>query len=73
MDGTMKRVNTVPMIMPVTSTMPMLLRAPAPGPVARTRGKWPTTVATLVMRTGRSRVPAASMTACSRSRPVSWR
>src|SRR6266545_1679406 len=33
------------MIMPLTSMMPMLLRAPAPGPVARTSGKWPMTVA----------------------------
>ena len=33
------------MIMPLTSIMPMLLRAPAPGPVASTSGKWPTTVA----------------------------
>ena len=55
----MKSVNTVPITMPVTSTMPMLLRAPAPGPVARTSGKWPTTVAAVVMRIGRRRVLAA--------------
>ena len=44
------------MIMPVTSMMPMLLRAPAPGPVASTSGKCPTTVAAVVIRIGRSRV-----------------
>ena len=32
------------MIMPLTNIMPILLRAPAPGPLASTRGKWPTTV-----------------------------
>ena len=57
------------MIMPLTSMMPMLLRAPAPGPVASTSGKWPTTVAAVVIRIGRSRVPAASMTASSLSLP----
>ena len=44
------------MIMPLTSMMPMLLRAPAPGPLASTSGKWPTTVAAVVIRIGRSRV-----------------
>ena len=44
MAGTTNRVKTVPMTMPLTSMMPMLLRAPAPGPLARTRGKWPATV-----------------------------
>ena len=44
------------MIMPVTSMMPMLLRAPAPGPRANTSGKWPKTVAAVVIRIGRSRV-----------------
>ena len=34
-------MKAVPMIMPVTSMMPMLLRAPAPGPVAKTSGRWP--------------------------------
>ena len=61
------------MIMPLTSMMPMLLRAPAPGPVASTSGKCPTTVAAVVIRIGRSRVPAASMTAASLSFPVSCR
>ena len=60
------------MIMPVTSTMPMLLRAPAPGPVASTSGKWPAIVATEVIRIGRRRVPAASMTASSLVLPRSW-
>ena len=44
------------MIMPVTSMMPMLLRAPAPGPRANTSGMWPMTVAAVVIRIGRSRV-----------------
>ena len=43
--------------------IPMLLRAPAPGPVARISGVWPTTVAAVVIRIGRSRVPEASMIA----------
>jgi hypothetical protein len=60
------------MIMPVTSIMPMLVRAPAPGPRAKTRGRWPITVAAVVIRIGRSRVAAASMTACSLSLPFSW-
>ena len=57
------------MIMPLTSMMPMLLRAPAPGPVAMTSGKCPATVAAVVIRIGRSRVAAASMTAASLSMP----
>ena len=40
------------MIMPVTSMMPMLLRAPAPGPRAKTSGRWPITVAAVVIRIG---------------------
>ena len=48
------------MIMPLTSMMPMLLRAPAPGPVASTSGKWPMTVAAVVIRIGRNRVLDAS-------------
>ena len=39
--------------MPLTSMMPMLFRAPAPGPVARTSGKCPKTVAAVVIRIGR--------------------
>ena len=59
------------MIMPLTSMIPMLLRAPAPGPVARTSGKCPTTVAAVVIRIGRRRVLAASTTARILSRPCS--
>ena len=55
---------------PATSTRPMLLRAAAPGPVTSVRGKWPQTVATLVMRIGRSRVTAASCTASSLAMPL---
>jgi hypothetical protein len=43
--------------------MPMLLRAPAPGPVAVMSGACPTTVAAVVIRIGRRRVDAASTTA----------
>jgi len=49
--------------MPATSTSPMLLRAAAPGPVTSVSGKWPQTVATLVISTGRNRVMAAFFTA----------
>src|SRR5437667_90497 len=34
--------------MPLTSMIPMLFRAPAPGPEAKTSGKWPNTVAAVV-------------------------
>ena len=61
------------MIMPDTSTMPMLLRAFEPGPDTNTRGRWPNTVATVVMRTGRSRVSDASRRAASFARPRSCR
>ena len=47
--------------------------APAPGPVASTSGKWPITVAAVVIRIGRSRVPAASTTALILSNPCSCR
>ena len=51
--------------------------APAPGPLANTRGKWPNTVAAVVIRIGRSRVLAASMMACkfvsARSLADDWR
>jgi len=56
------------MTMPETSTMPMELRAAAPGPLARMSGKCPATVATEVIKIGRSRVPAAS-TAGPRTNP----
>ena len=63
MAGTKKSVNAVPIAMPATSTNPMLFRAAAPGPVTSVSGKWPQTVATLVISTGRSRVTAAFLTA----------
>src|SRR5437763_357411 len=56
------------MIMPLTSMMPMLLRAPAPGPFASTSGKWPMTVAAVVIKIGRRRVLAASMIAAGEAR-----
>ena len=51
------------MHMPPTSTRPMELRAAAPAPLTRVRGKWPATVAALVIRIGRRRVRAAWRTA----------
>ncbi len=62
-------MNSVPTVMPVTSTVPMLLRAAEPGPVASTSGKWPKTVAADVIRTGRSRVSAAWRSATSLATP----
>ena len=38
-DGTTKRVKSVPMLMPPTSTMPIELRATAPAPVTSVSGK----------------------------------
>ena len=49
------------------------LIALAAGPVARTSGKCPTTVAAVVIRMGRSRVDAASITASSLLMPCSLR
>jgi len=57
------------MIMPVTSTQPILFRAAAPGPVTKTKGKCPATVATEVIRIGGKRLPAASNTALNLSNP----
>lgn len=71
-EGTTNSVNMVPTTIPLTSMMPMPFRAPAPGPVAITSGKCPTTVAAVVMRIGRKRVPAASITASSFALPGSW-
>ena len=38
-DGRMNSVNNVPIAMPATKMMPMLLRASAPAPVTSTSGK----------------------------------
>ena len=65
-------MNTVPIVMPVTSTMPMLLRASAPGPDTSTSGKCPKTVAAEVISTGRSRVSDASRSASILARPRAW-
>src|SRR5207245_11543375 len=59
--------------MPATSTVPMLLRASAPGPVTSTRGRWPKTVAADVISTGRSRVNDASRSAAPFARPRACR
>ena len=61
-------MNTVPTVMPATSTIPMLLRASAPGPDTKTSGR-PKTVAAEVISTGRRRVSEASRTAAMRARP----
>src|SRR5580704_8642086 len=45
----------------------------SPCPRAKTRRKWPQTVAAVVIRMGRSRVLAAPIIACSLLRPVSCR
>ena len=71
-DMLVKRVKIVPTVMPVTSTIPMLLRAAAPGPVARTSGRCPKTVAAEVISTGRSRVNEASRIAIARECPRVW-
>ena len=72
MDGTTSSVNSVPMLMPLTSTMPMELRAAAPAPVTSVSGKLPAMVATVVISTGRSRSMAASRMACGFVRPRRW-
>lgn len=74
MDGTTNRVNRVPTNMPPTSTSPMELRAAAPAPETRVRGKCPAMVAAVVMRMGRRRMVAASRTASSLASPwiCSW-
>ena len=70
MAGITSNVNSVPSAMPATITMPMELRAAAPAPVTSVSGKWPQTVATLVISTGRNRVAAACRTASILVRPV---
>ena len=52
-------MKNVPIVIPPTSTIPIELRATAPAPVTSVSGKCPTTVATVVISTGRSRVVAA--------------
>ena len=56
--------------MPATMVIPMELRAAAPAPVTSVSGKWPQTVATLVMSTGRSRTRVASRTALTLLKPL---
>ena len=52
-------------VVPATSTVPMPLRASAPGPVTSTSGRCPKTVVADVISTGRSRVSDASRNASS--------
>ena len=70
----MNRVKIVPMVIPPTSTRPIEFRAAAPAPVTNVNGKWPATVATLVIMIGRKRIRAACATAASFSKPsrCSW-
>ena len=66
----MNRVKIVPRVIPPTKTSPMELRAAAPAPVTSTSGKWPATVAMVVIMIGRKRTLAASRTAWSFSTPA---
>src|SRR5258706_4318183 len=61
--GTTKSVNSVPMATPVAITSPMLKRLTAPAPLAIRSGTTPSTIAPVVIRIGRSRIPAAVSTA----------
>src|SRR5258708_7308683 len=61
--GTTKSVNKVPMATPVAITSPMLKRLTAPAPLAIRSGTTPSTIAPVVIRIGRSRIPAAFSTA----------
>jgi hypothetical protein len=61
--GTTNSVNTVPIAMPVTRTIPIEFLAIAPGPVTKTSGMCPQIVAADVIKIGLSRVSDASRTA----------
>ena len=47
------------MAMPVAMTKPMLKRDTAPAPVAKIKGKTPSTIAAVVIKIGLNRMPAA--------------
>ena len=57
--------------MPTVITMPICDRPPAPEPVATASGTAPSTVATVVITIGRSRIAAASRIASLKSLPAS--
>src|SRR5258705_1793438 len=67
--GTTKSVNSVPMATPGAITSPMLKRLTAPAPLAIRRGTTPSTIAPVVIRIGRSRIPAAFSTASRFDKP----
>jgi len=58
--GTTNSVNTVPIARPVEMTSPIANREAAPAPLANTSGSTPKTMAAVVIKIGRSRVPAAA-------------
>ncbi len=62
-------MNAEPMIIPVTSTMPMLLRAPAPGPVAK-NGILIVEFANKLQEEGRDKLHAVMEAASTRLRPI---
>src|SRR5215831_4095221 len=61
--GTTNSVSSVPKVMPPTITQPICIRDSAPAPDATASGTEPSTMAPVVIRIGRSRNVAASMTA----------
>ena len=65
-------MNTVPSSRPPTITQPIGWRASAPAPRASASGSAPSTIAPVVIRIGRSRSVAASVTAAAalRLRPI---
>jgi hypothetical protein len=69
----MKMANAVAAIMPAKTAVPNERRAPAPAPLAITRGTTPRMKANEVMRIGRSRIRAASTAASTIDRPSSRR
>ena len=64
-------VSSVPRLMPPTMTQPICWRLSAPAPVASASGMAPSTMAPVVMRMGRRRSVAASVTASTLLLPAS--
>ena len=65
-------MNKVPNEMPPTITQPICERLSAPAPLAIASGTAPSTIAPVVIRIGRSRRAAASITASDLVRPCAW-
>ncbi|AHE66572.1 hypothetical protein Loa_01016 [Legionella oakridgensis ATCC 33761 = DSM 21215] len=68
MVGTTKRVKQVPINNPAEITKPISKRLTAPAPEAMRSGTTPNTMAAVVIKIGRRRIPAASSTAALLSR-----